>query len=263
VWAVSGRRPTPMQRGRRPRPVGLLASPSPPADRPRVPFLRHACHLQPAHLVAWRPFAAAAGTAGSLGHETRQSSRRRWPSGLSSPLSPPAGRPRVSPAYIAVPDYRPAHVRRKTSHPRTLFLLLKPPYAAREVRRGGAGRQTASWRRHVRRQDAYTVFPATSMRWGRAPPDCGDAHTECCVRVWCWVERLLNHDWVCMCRWAGSCGSGGAGENGLRVGGRGPLRLIQCVSRVFRNDFVHIPRRFAPSWTQTAGMPPPRVLCML
>ena len=35
--------------------------------------------------------------------ETRQGSRRRWPSGLLWPLSPPAGRPRVSSAYIAVP----------------------------------------------------------------------------------------------------------------------------------------------------------------
>jgi hypothetical protein len=37
---------------------------------------------------------------------------------LLSPLSPPADRPRVSSAYITVPDDRPAHVRRKTSHPR-------------------------------------------------------------------------------------------------------------------------------------------------
>ena len=34
--------------------------------------------------------------------ETREGSRRRWPSGLLWPLSPPAGRPRVSSAYIAV-----------------------------------------------------------------------------------------------------------------------------------------------------------------
>ena len=49
--------------------------------------------------------------------ENRQGSRRRWPSGLLWPLSPPAGRPRVSSAYIAVPCDR-AHVRRKTSRPR-------------------------------------------------------------------------------------------------------------------------------------------------
>ena len=69
------------------------------ADRPGVPC------LQPAHLVAWRPLAAAAGDAGSLGRAPRN------PSGIPEevavwelwPLSPPAGRPRVSSAYIAVP----------------------------------------------------------------------------------------------------------------------------------------------------------------
>ena len=30
-------------------------------------------------------------------------------------------------------------------------------------------------------------------------------------------------------------GGGGAGENGLKVGGRGQLRLILCVNRAFRN----------------------------
>ena len=72
-----------------------------------------------------------------------------------------------------------------------------------------------------------------------------------------------SRDWVCMWHGAGSRGSGGAGENEMRVGGRGPLRLIQCVSRAFRNGFVRIPRRFTPSWTQTAGIPPPRMLCTL
>ena len=53
--AVSGRHPAPRPRDRRPRQARLLASLSPPADRPRVPCLRRACRLQPAHLVAWRP----------------------------------------------------------------------------------------------------------------------------------------------------------------------------------------------------------------
>ena len=74
LWAVSGRRPAPRPRGRRPRPAGLLASLSPPADRPGVPCLRRACRLQPAHLVAWRPLAAAAGAAGSLGRAPRNPS---------------------------------------------------------------------------------------------------------------------------------------------------------------------------------------------
>ena len=86
--------------------------------------------------------------------ETRQRSRRRWPSGLLSPLSPPAGRPRVSSDYIAVPDHRPAHVRRKTSHPRA-----HPPSAA-------GGRRSlpfAHLRWHVRQQDTSRVFPANRM----------------------------------------------------------------------------------------------------
>jgi hypothetical protein len=55
----------------------------------------------------------------------------------------------------------------------------------------------------------------------------------------------------------------GTGENELRVGGWGPLQLIQCVTRAFRHGFVRIPRRFAPSWTQTAGIPLPRMLYTL
>jgi len=57
---------------------------------------------------------------GVLCPETLQPPTRR-----AEGLSPPAGRPRISSAYIAVPDDRPAHVRRKTSHPRA-----HPPSAA-------------------------------------------------------------------------------------------------------------------------------------
>jgi hypothetical protein len=54
--------------------------------------------------------------------------------------------------------------------------------------------------------------------------DCGDAHTERCVRVWCWIERPRGRDWVCVWHGAGSReGSGGAGENGLGVEGLGLL----------------------------------------
>ena len=60
------RRPARRPRGRRPRPAGLLAFLSPPADCPGVPCLCCACRLQHAHLVGWRPLAAAAGAAGSL-----------------------------------------------------------------------------------------------------------------------------------------------------------------------------------------------------
>jgi len=103
LWAVSGRHLAPRPQGWRQRQARLLASLSPPVDRPRVPCLRRACRLQPAHLVAWRPLTAAADA-----RETRQNSRRQWPSRLLSPLSPPADRPRVSSAYITIPYDRPA-----------------------------------------------------------------------------------------------------------------------------------------------------------
>ncbi len=65
----------------------------------------------------------------------------------------------------------------------------------------GGGRRSlrfAQRRRHVRQQDASRVFPATRMRWRRAPHDCWDAHTECGVRVWCLIARQLGRDWVCV-----------------------------------------------------------------
>jgi len=74
LWTVSGRHQAPRPRDRRPRPARLLESLSPPADRPRVPCLRRACRLQPAHLVAWRPLTATADAAGSLGHTPRNPS---------------------------------------------------------------------------------------------------------------------------------------------------------------------------------------------
>jgi len=52
------------------------------------------------------------------------------------------------------------------------------------------------------------------------------------VRVWCWIDNQRGRDWVCVWRGAGSRGGGGgAGENGLKVGGQGQLRLIRCVHR--------------------------------
>ena len=63
---------------------------------------------------------------------------------------------------------------------------------------------------------------------------CGDAHTACCVHMWCLIARPLERDWVCVWRGAGGRGGGdGAGWHALR--GRGKLRLIQCVPRTVRN----------------------------
>jgi hypothetical protein len=120
--------------------------------------------------------------------ETCQNSRRRWQSRLLSPLLPPADRPRVSSAYIAVPYDRPAHVRCQASRPRA-----HPPSAAG----GRRSLRFAQRLRHVRRQDASRVFPAARVRWRRALRDCGDADTACCVRVWCLIARPLGRDWVC------------------------------------------------------------------
>jgi hypothetical protein len=30
---------------------------------------------------------------------------------------------------------------------------------------------------------------ATRMRWGWTPSDCEGAHSECCIRMWSWIER--------------------------------------------------------------------------
>ena len=101
-------------------------------------------------------------------------------SGLSRrpPVAPGSPQP-TSP----FPDDRPAHVRRKTSRPRA-----HPPSAA-------GGRWSlcfAQRRRRVRQKDASREFPATRMRWRRALRDCGDAHTACCVSVWCLIARPLG-----------------------------------------------------------------------
>ena len=110
LWAVSGRHLAPRQRDWRPRPARLLQSLSPPADRPRVPCTSR---LSPAARSSGllQPLTAA-----SDARETRQNSQRQWQSRLLSPLSPPADLPRVSSAYITVPDDHPAHGLRQTSH---------------------------------------------------------------------------------------------------------------------------------------------------
>jgi hypothetical protein len=91
--------------------------------------------------------------------------------------------------------------------------------------RGGTASRSRSLcfarrRRRVRQQGASRVFPATRMRWRRALRGCGDAHTACCVRVWCLIARPLGRGWVCV--WPGAGGRGGGGGDGwhsLRGGG--------------------------------------------
>ena len=85
--------------------------------------------------------------------------------------------------------------------------------------------------------------------------------TEGYVRVWCWIGRPLGRDWVCVWRGAGNRGdSGEAGEYELRVGGRGPLRLIRCAPRSFRNG-AHLQTFHTGQSLQ--GQPPPTMLCLL
>ena len=46
---------------------------------------------------------------------------------------------------------------------------------------------------------------------------CGDAHTTCCVRVWCLIAWPLGRGWVCVWRGAGGRGGGGgAGSHTMR-----------------------------------------------
>jgi hypothetical protein len=146
--AVSGRHPAPRPRDRRPRQARLLASLSPPADRPRVPCLRRACRLQPAHLVAWRPRnhrrCKLARTRPEKPVRTPGGSGRLGCSRLSRrpPIAPGSPRPTRGDLGSRV-SY--AHVRRKTSRPRA-----HPPSAASRRR----SLRFAQWRRHVRQQDA-------------------------------------------------------------------------------------------------------------
>ena len=177
--AVSGRHPAPRPRDRRPRQARLLASLSPPADRPRVPCLRRACRLQPAHLVAWRPRnhrrCKLARTRPEKPVRTPGGSGRLGCSRLSRrpPIAPGSPRPTSPFPTIVLPMFGARH--------RT----LAPIRRLRPADNGCAQRRLrclrcAQRRRHVRQQDASRVFPATRIRWRRALRDCG---TECCICV--------------------------------------------------------------------------------
>jgi hypothetical protein len=132
-------------------------------------------------------------------------------------------------------------------------------------------------RRRVRHQDASRVSPRPACdAGGRAatgtPTQRAGAHVVFdCTATWTllgvrvslgrgprrrrrgWmafaaggIEWPRGHDKVCVCRWPCSRGGGGGtGENGLKVGGQGQLRLILCVHRAFRNggSSVDVSRR--------------------
>ncbi len=115
-------------------------------------------------------------------------------------------------------------------------------------------------RRRVRQQGASRVFPATRMRCRRTQRGCGDAHTECCVRMWCLIARPLGRGWVCVWRGAdGRGGGGGAGWHALRGEGETSTNTV-CppgLSGMVRVSDV-------PHWTKSAGTtPPPTIPCLL
>ena len=70
---------------------------------------------------------------------------------------------------------------------------------------------------------------------------CGDAHTACCVHMWCLIARPLERDWVCVWRGAGGRGGGdGAGWHALRGEGETSTNTVRpqdcqewCASPTF------------------------------
>jgi hypothetical protein len=98
----------------------------------------------------------------------------------------------------------------------------------------------------------------------RAPSDggaptksrgCGDAHTACCVRVWCLIALPLGRGWVCV--WLGASGrggGGGAGSHALRGEGETSTNTV-CPQYPGLSGMVRISD--VPLWTKSAGTIPP------
>ena len=102
--------------------------------------------------------------------ETRQNSRRQWPSRLLSPLSPPADRPRVSSAYITVPDDRPAHVRRKTSRPSRPSAVCGQQTPESALRAAAAARPTTGRFQRLSGMVRISDVPHWTKSTGTIPP---------------------------------------------------------------------------------------------
>ena len=104
-------------------------------------------------------------------------------------------------------------------------VAARPPAHGVCASRGGGGTSDSR---------ALPEYPSDPHAMQADTRGCGDAHTACCVHMWCLIARPLERDWVCVWRGAGGSGGGdGAGWHALR--GRGKLRLIQCVPRTVRN----------------------------
>jgi len=74
---------------------------------------------------------------------------------------------------------------------------------------------------------------------------CGDAHTACCVHMWCLIAWPLELDWVCVWRWAGGR-RGGDWAVWHAVRGRGKLSASPGLSGMVRVSDVH-------HWTKSVG----------
>jgi hypothetical protein len=111
----------------------------------------------------------------------------------------------------------------------------------------------------VARQTAkpFQSIPATRMRC-RQQRCCGDAHTVCCVHMWCLIARPLGCGWVCVWRGAGNHGGGGgAALHELRGKGETSTNTVcpqdcqeWCESPTF------------PTGQSLQGQSPPRILCL-
>ena len=107
--------------------------------------------------------------------------------------------------------------------------------AAREGAPGGAlvgARRRGSGASDSRTITEYSQRPTCDAGGRRATAGTPTRNAACA----CGVGSSGRVDATgCACGTGPAAASGGAGENGLKVGGRGPVRLIQCVPRAFRN----------------------------
>jgi len=119
------------------------------------------------------------------------------------PVRTPGGSGRLGCSRLSRPPIAPGFPRPTSPFPTIVLPMFGARHRAHRAHPPSAASRRRSLRfaqrrRHVRQQDASRVFPATRMQWRRALRDCGEAHTECCVRVWCLIARPLGRDWVCV-----------------------------------------------------------------
>jgi hypothetical protein len=92
---------------------------------------------------------------------------------------------------------------------------------------------------------AFPVYPRDPHVMQADTRRCGDAHTACCVHMWCLIAWPLELDWVCVWRWAGGR-RGGDWAVWHAVRGRGKLSASPGLSGMVRVSDVH-------HWTKSVG----------